>query len=230
MRPRSCIQELCMADASITSCAAGLLQVWECRSRVARNLIARHCLLAFKIGLLRFLSLAWLCLLSLLGLALRDASLQRYESCSCAACREYGDDALPLGPSTPCVHEFCLCTFMGVLHWVYMHNHMCAIEIYYKSRYVNVPHRWVPCCFPSQAQTASPCAAATCTAAGRCPRRRMCAAITHAAGSNARACIPHSSKTAGRLQAAHSRAPTVAENQQQQWHCQQQQLQQQHEH
>jgi hypothetical protein len=51
--------------------------VWECRSRVARNLIARHCLLAFHVGLLRFLSLAWLSLLALLGLALRDASLQR---------------------------------------------------------------------------------------------------------------------------------------------------------
>jgi hypothetical protein len=51
--------------------------VWECRSRVARNLIARRCLLAFQVGLLRFLSLAWLCLLALLGLALRDASLHR---------------------------------------------------------------------------------------------------------------------------------------------------------
>ncbi|WIA08813.1 hypothetical protein OEZ85_008235 [Tetradesmus obliquus] len=52
-------------------------EAWECRSRIARNLIARRCLLAFQVGLLRFLSLAWLCLLALLGLAARDGSLQR---------------------------------------------------------------------------------------------------------------------------------------------------------
>lgn len=54
-----------------------MCQAWECRSRIARNLIARRCLLAFQVGLLRFLSLAWLCLLALLGLAARDGSLQR---------------------------------------------------------------------------------------------------------------------------------------------------------
>jgi hypothetical protein len=58
------------------------VKVWECRSRIARNLIARRCLLAFQVGLLRFLSLAWLCLLALLGLAVRDASLQRWGSSS----------------------------------------------------------------------------------------------------------------------------------------------------
>lgn len=61
----------------VCPCLLVFLQVWECRSRIARNLIARRCLLAFKVGLVSFLSLAWLCLLALVGLLMKDASLQR---------------------------------------------------------------------------------------------------------------------------------------------------------
>lgn len=47
-----------------------LLQVWECRSRIARTLIASKCLTAFRVGLVQYLSLLWLCLLAFLGLNL----------------------------------------------------------------------------------------------------------------------------------------------------------------
>lgn len=47
-----------------------MLQVWECRSRIARTLIANKCLTAFRVGLLQYLSLLWLCLLAFLGLNL----------------------------------------------------------------------------------------------------------------------------------------------------------------
>jgi hypothetical protein len=43
------------------------VQVWECRSRTARSLIAHKCLTAFRVGLLQYLSLLWLCLMALLG-------------------------------------------------------------------------------------------------------------------------------------------------------------------
>lgn len=51
------------------ACAC-VLQVWECRSRVARTLIANKCITAFRVGLLQYLSLLWLCLLAFLGLNL----------------------------------------------------------------------------------------------------------------------------------------------------------------
>lgn len=47
-----------------------MLQVWECRSRVARTLIANKCITAFRVGLLQYLSLLWLCVLAFLGLNL----------------------------------------------------------------------------------------------------------------------------------------------------------------
>jgi hypothetical protein len=47
-----------------------VLQVWECRSRIARKLIASKCLTAFRVGLLQYLSLLWLSLLAFLGLNL----------------------------------------------------------------------------------------------------------------------------------------------------------------
>jgi hypothetical protein len=51
--------------------------VWECRSRISRTLISRKCLLALRGGLLHYVSLLWLCLLLLLGLATSANCLQR---------------------------------------------------------------------------------------------------------------------------------------------------------
>ena len=51
----------------ILPCAL-FLQVWECRSRIARTLIASKCLTAFRIGLLQYLALLWMCLMAFLGL------------------------------------------------------------------------------------------------------------------------------------------------------------------
>eukprot|EP00879_Flechtneria_rotunda_P010445 GHRR01010921.1.p1 GENE.GHRR01010921.1~~GHRR01010921.1.p1 ORF type:complete len:1048 (+),score=450.42 GHRR01010921.1:155-3298(+) len=45
-------------------------EVWECRSRTARNLLARRCLWAFHVGVLPYLPLVWLCLMALLGFIL----------------------------------------------------------------------------------------------------------------------------------------------------------------
>ncbi|KAF8072774.1 MAP1D [Scenedesmus sp. PABB004] len=57
--------------------AAAPAQVWECRSRVARSLIAQRCLLAFQLGVGPWLRLAWLCLLALVGFTVSATSLQR---------------------------------------------------------------------------------------------------------------------------------------------------------
>jgi hypothetical protein len=70
---------------------ACLLQVWECRSRVARTLIANKCITAFRVGLLQYLSLLWLCVLAFLGLNLgakaamvRSVHGSKTTSCICA--------------------------------------------------------------------------------------------------------------------------------------------------
>ncbi len=44
-------------------------EVWECRSRLARSLIARRCFFSFGVGLFTWLRLVVFCLLCLLGQA-----------------------------------------------------------------------------------------------------------------------------------------------------------------
>jgi hypothetical protein len=52
-------------------------EVWECRSRMARTLISRACLPRLRMGILRYLSMLWLWLLLLLGLAKSANTLER---------------------------------------------------------------------------------------------------------------------------------------------------------
>lgn len=56
------------SDVVLTQLCCEPLQVWECRSRIARTLIASKCLTAFRVGLLQYLSLLWMCFMAFLGL------------------------------------------------------------------------------------------------------------------------------------------------------------------
>jgi hypothetical protein len=68
-----CIYNAAAGVGSVSDMAVLLLclsQVWECRSRIARTLIASKCLTAFRVGVMQYLSLLWLCLMAFLGLNL----------------------------------------------------------------------------------------------------------------------------------------------------------------
>ncbi|KXZ46814.1 hypothetical protein GPECTOR_40g548 [Gonium pectorale] len=52
-------------------------EVWECRSRLARSLIARRCFFCFRVGLFSWLRLVLFCLLCLLGQAGRHITISR---------------------------------------------------------------------------------------------------------------------------------------------------------